>query len=118
MNKAEIYKLIIKLGIPAGHDGFKYIMEAAISADTSKSNNMGDIFSTVGEKYLNRKNNSASRNNVEKMVQRAIEYAYDRKPELFKEMFGYDKRPSNKQFICAIVNYFRYGVENTTSSIS
>lgn len=114
MNKAEIYKLLVKLGVPAGHEGFKYIMEAAISADTSKSNNMGDIFSTVGEKYLNRKNNSASRNKV----QRAIEYAYDRKPELFKEMFGYDERPSNKQFICAIVNYFRYGVENTTSSIS
>lgn len=118
MNKAEIYKLLIKLGVPAGQEGFKYIMEAAISADTSKSNNMVDIFSTVGEKYLNRKNNSVSRNNVEKMIQRAIEYAYDRKSEVFKEIFGYDERPSNKQFICAIVNYYRYGVENTTSSIS
>ena len=68
MNKAEIYKLLIKLGVPAGQEGFKYIMEAAISADTSKSNNMVDIFSTVGEKYLNRKNNSVSRNNVEKMI--------------------------------------------------
>lgn len=93
MNKAEIYKLLVKLGVPAGHEGFKYIMEAAISADTSKSNNMGDIFSTVGEKYLNRKNNSASRNNVEKMIQRSIEYAYDHKPEVFKEIFGYDERP-------------------------
>ena len=103
MTEAEVYKLLVRIGVSAGYTGIDYIIRAVFAINAGKVDNLGEVYDIIA------KEDNIKSGAVERNIRTAINRVYEHRPRIFSELFSIDSKPTNKLFIYAVVNYFRYG---------
>lgn len=92
VTEAEVYKLLVRIGVSAGYTGIDYIIRAVFAINAGKVDNLGEVYDIIA------KEDNIKSGAVERNIRTAINRAYEHRPRIFSELFSIDSKPTNKLF--------------------
>lgn len=110
--EVKVKTILHRLGVPAHVKGYQYLTDAIIMGIEDKEN-LEYITKVLYPNVAKKNHTTATR--VERAIRHAIEVLYNRgNIELLEKLFGFSVnpekgRPTNSEFICAIVDHIRMG---------
>ena len=116
--EADISAVLSRMGISASIKGYHYIRKAALMAVEDEEVLIGitkGLYPDLGKYY------KTTASKVERGIRHAIESAWKKNgAHVYFEVVGYMKvdKPTNGQFIAAVAEYFRLGMQPKSEKIS
>jgi two-component system response regulator (stage 0 sporulation protein A) len=111
--KKEINKILLNMGVATNTKGFKYLLDS-IYIVYNDNEFLSQMIKGVYYKIVDKYNDTY--NGVERAMRYSVEKVFlNGNLELIDEIFGYSisqykHKPSNSQFISAIVNYLDFNI--------